>query len=94
MQKARFTEEQLATMLREADKTPLAQVARQCGIGERTGYAWRKRYGKLQAADVKEIRALRQDNARLKKLRAERDLATQSSNTSKMHSLRGPHPRL
>ena len=36
---------------------------------------WRRRYGKLEAADVKELRTLQQENARLKKLLAERDLA-------------------
>lgn len=56
-------------------KTSVAKVAKQHGISEQTLYVWRKRYGKLEAADVKELRALQQENGRLKKLLAERDLA-------------------
>jgi putative transposase len=52
MRKARFTEDQRVKILREADKTPVAQVAKLHGISEQTIYVWRKRYGQLDAADV------------------------------------------
>jgi len=75
MRKARFTEDQRVKILREADKTPVAQVAKQHGISEQTIYVWRKRYGQRDAADMKELCALQYEDARLKKLLAERDLA-------------------
>jgi putative transposase len=44
-------------------------------VSEQTIYVWRKRYGQMEAADVKQLRTLEQENGRLKKLLAERDLA-------------------
>jgi transposase-like protein len=61
-------------ILREADRSPVAQVAKKHGISEHTIYAWRKRYGTLEAVDVKRLRQLEQENAKLKKLVTERDL--------------------
>ncbi len=74
MKKSRFSEEQMVKILRQADKNPVAQVAKKYGISEQTIYAWRKRFGKLEAVDVKRLRQLEQENAKLKKLVAERDL--------------------
>jgi putative transposase len=64
----------MVKILREADKSPVAQVAKKHGISEQTIYLWRKRFGKLEAVDVKRLRQLEQENAKLKKLVAERDL--------------------
>ena len=74
MKKSRFSEERMVKILREADQSPVAQVAKQHGISDQTIYAWRKRFGELETVDVKRLRQLEQENATRKKLVAERDL--------------------
>jgi len=64
----------LVKILREADAAPVTEVAKKHGISDQTIYLWRKKFGQLEAADVRRLRQLEQENAKLKKILAERDL--------------------
>ncbi|MDB6088265.1 MAG: family transposase [Gammaproteobacteria bacterium] len=68
MKKTRFSEDDMVKILREADLAPVAEVAKKHGISDQTIY--RKRFGKLEAVDVKRLRHLEAENAKLKKVAA------------------------
>ena len=74
MRKSRFTDEQIVGMLRETDRDPVPAVAKRHGVSEQSIYTWKKRFGVFQPDDVRRLRQLEQENGRLKKLLAERDL--------------------
>lgn len=74
MQKTRFTEEQIVRIVQESRSEPVPAVARRHGISEQTLYNWRKRFGDMPPSQVAELKRLAQENARLKRMVADRDL--------------------
>lgn len=72
MKKTKFTEEQILFALKQGSAgQPIADVCRQMGISEATYYVWKKRYADLGILEVRELRQLRDENARLKRLVAD-----------------------
>ena len=74
MKQGRFSDEQIVRILRETDKDSVAVVAKRHGVSEASIYIWRKKFGQLDASDVKRLKTLEAENARLKKLLDDRDL--------------------
>ncbi len=74
MKKSRYKEEQIVSILREAESSTVSGAARKHGVAEQTIYRWRRQFSGMEVSDVRELRRLREENARLKKLVAERDL--------------------
>ncbi len=66
VRKSRFSEEKMVSILREADREPVGQVAERHGISEQAIYNWQRHFGSMDSADVKKLRELEQENARLK----------------------------
>ncbi len=77
MKRTRFTDEQIVRILQEADRAPVAEVAKRHGVSEPSIYAWRKKFGDMNTDDVKRLKQLEQENNRLKKIVAERDLESE-----------------
>ena len=76
MKKRQFSEEQIIKILQEAEQSgqEIRSLSRQHGITEQTFYRWRNKYGGLKVNEAQRLRQLERENARLKKIVADRDL--------------------
>ncbi len=75
MKRKRFSVEQIATVLKQAEVgVPVAELIRRVGISEQTFYRWKKQYAGLEVEQVPELKQLQQENARLKRLVADLSL--------------------
>ena len=75
MKRSKFTEAKIAFVLRQAEEgTKVEEVCRKAGISEATFYNWRKKYGGLMPSEMKRLRQLEEENARLKRIVADLSL--------------------
>ena len=74
--KKRFSEEQIVAMLRdgESGQKTVEQLCREHGVSPATYYGWKRKYSSMAEPDVKRLKELEKENARLKRLLAERDV--------------------
>ena len=73
--KKRFTEVQIIGLLREQEKgIKVSEICRHNGISEGTFYNWKSKYGGMEASEAKRLKALENENRRLKELLAEAEL--------------------
>jgi putative transposase len=72
MKRSRFSEQQIALVLRQAEEgTSVAEVCRKAGISEATYYVWRKKYGGLMPSEMKRLKQLEEENGKLKRIVAD-----------------------
>ena len=75
MKKSKFTEEQIAFALKQAESgTRVEEVCRKMGISQATFYAWRKKFGGLGVSELRRLRQLEEENRKLKQLVADLSL--------------------
>lgn len=75
MKRSRYTEEQIAFALRQAETgTPVAEVVRKMGVSEQTFYRWKKQYAGMGVGEIRRLKQLEEENRKLKQLVADLSL--------------------
>lgn len=78
MRTSRFTETQIVAILKEADAgVKVKEICRKHGVSDATYYKWKSKYGGMEASDLKRVRELEAENAKLKRMYA--DLALENT---------------
>lgn len=73
--KKRFTEEQIVKMIQEhKEGKSVSEISRENGVAEQTFYKWQQKYGDMKVSEVKKMKSLEEENAKLKRLVAELSL--------------------
>lgn len=76
MKKSRFTDSQILAVLKQAEAgTPVPELCRTLGISSATFYKWRAKYGGMDASMISQMKALEDENRRLKKMYAEAQMS-------------------
>lgn len=92
MKRKRFSVEQIVAVLKQVELgMSVADVVRQVGISEQTYYRWKKQYAGMESDQVRELKQLQDENARLKKLVAE--LSLDKAMLQDINSKKWPGPR-
>lgn len=72
MKSSKFTETQVVSILKQADAgVPVKDICRQAGISAATYYAWKAKYGGLDASELRRVKELEAENSKLKRMYAE-----------------------
>lgn len=76
MKRRRYTDEQIVEFMRKIERSELtvAEACREAGVAQQSYYRWRRKFGDMSISEVRRLRQLERENARLKRLLAERDL--------------------
>ncbi|NKI19638.1 IS3 family transposase [Spongiibacter sp. KMU-166] len=90
--KKRFTDEQIVTILKEGEAgVPVKEICRKHGISDATFYTWRKKFGNMEAQEIRRLKQLEEENSKLKRLLAESMLDADALKAALNRKLLTPH---